>query len=83
MPNIWNVCSVSCGGGVQTRNVLCSSGGESECTQSSKPDETRACNAAECRNISVEYCFHLSLCFSVAEFSQQKFDAWFTRFELI
>jgi len=40
-------CSVSCGGGgVQTRNIACSSGDDRDCNPNTRPEDSRACAAA-------------------------------------
>ncbi len=49
----WSSCSKTCGSGVQTRSVTCSSGSEAQCAASeykagSKPVASQACNIQAC-----------------------------------
>ncbi|KAI5104217.1 ADAMTS-like protein 3, partial [Silurus meridionalis] len=47
----WSTCSVSCGGGLQRRNVTCpraATGGRSCMGAGRKPTETKACNTQPC-----------------------------------
>ena len=44
----WGVCSKSCNGGVQTRNVSCTNSHVGECPEQSKPITRQTCGALPC-----------------------------------
>ncbi|XP_030635061.1 ADAMTS-like protein 1 [Chanos chanos] len=49
--SVWSSCSVSCGGGVQTRSVTCQRGAETvdKCVGAGRrPPETQSCNTQPC-----------------------------------
>ncbi|XP_053369210.1 A disintegrin and metalloproteinase with thrombospondin motifs 7 [Clarias gariepinus] len=44
----WSECSISCSGGVQTREVTCSWNTMVDCDPQTKPDSVKSCNVQDC-----------------------------------
>ena len=44
----WSVCSKSCDGGIQSRNVSCTNSHVGECAEKSKPSTTQKCSELPC-----------------------------------
>nr|XP_018915649.1 PREDICTED: A disintegrin and metalloproteinase with thrombospondin motifs 9-like isoform X3 [Bemisia tabaci] len=47
----WSYCSVTCGEGIITRPVKCSSGNDDDCLQELKPDDTKICYEHPCQSV--------------------------------
>ncbi|KAL5004562.1 hypothetical protein ScPMuIL_018018 [Solemya velum] len=49
----WSACSVTCGSGHKTRQVMCMDGNkelQTDCDLTKKPSERQQCNKRECEN---------------------------------
>ena len=52
----WGECNATCGNGIQTRDVECSTGNEEDCVAEDKPEVEEFCETGiECRKSFINF----------------------------